>query len=216
MENCYPQILGLHYNIYLHNTLEKTAMSRDKRRVSEIDSYQPRHEAAFWWRQKGPVTSQLTDPIKWPNYLLELIVMYVHTNTHNHWLKDVVDRQMYNCVWYLYIYLFAFSLNGWHALFCITNSRHDVIITPHAVKRHFLIRMATVMFLCFDFKIHLYLCIYLSQHFTTRCLDYTKSIFSPNVCSDTYIKSFIPLYQIFHNMHVNTISSTIWRMLMMR
>ena len=46
---------------------------RDKRRVSEIDLSQPRHETAFWWRHNGPVTSQLTDPIKWRNYPLQLI-----------------------------------------------------------------------------------------------------------------------------------------------
>ena len=46
---------------------------RDKRRVSEIDLSQPRHETAFWWRHNGPATSQLTDPIKWRNYPLQLI-----------------------------------------------------------------------------------------------------------------------------------------------
>ena len=56
---------------------------RDKRRVSEIDLSQPRHETAFWWRHNGPVTSQLTDRIKWPNYPVELIGIYVHINTHN-------------------------------------------------------------------------------------------------------------------------------------
>ena len=56
---------------------------RDKRRVSEIDLSQPRHETAFCWRHNGPVMSQLTDPIKWPNYPLELIGIYVHINTHN-------------------------------------------------------------------------------------------------------------------------------------
>ena len=45
---------------------------RDKRRVSEIDLSQPRHETAFWCRHNGPVTSQLTDTIKWPNHPLEL------------------------------------------------------------------------------------------------------------------------------------------------
>ena len=40
---------------------------RDKRWVSEIDLSQPRHETAFWWRHNGPVMSQITDPIKWPN-----------------------------------------------------------------------------------------------------------------------------------------------------
>ena len=54
---------------------------RDKRRVSEIDLSQPRHETAFWWRHNGPVTSQLTDPIKWRNYLLQLngLSAYRHT-----------------------------------------------------------------------------------------------------------------------------------------
>ena len=56
---------------------------RDKRRVSEIDLSQPRHETAFWWRHNGPVTSQLTNRIKWPNYPVELIGIYVHINTHN-------------------------------------------------------------------------------------------------------------------------------------
>ena len=56
---------------------------RDKRRVSQIDLSQPRHETAFWWCHNGPVTSQLTDPIKWPNYPQQLIGIYVHINTHN-------------------------------------------------------------------------------------------------------------------------------------
>ena len=51
---------------------------------------------------------------------------------------------MYKCVGYLCIYLYGLSLNGWHALFCITNNRHDVIITTHAIKRHFLIWMTTM------------------------------------------------------------------------
>ena len=90
---------------------------RDKRRVSEIDLFQPRHETNFWWRHNGPVTSQLTDPFKWPNYLSELMgFMYIsmHT-TKNTWHKDVIDRQMYNCVWYFCTYLYGLSLNGWHA-----------------------------------------------------------------------------------------------------
>ena len=55
---------------------------RNKRRVFEIDLSQPRHETAFWWRNNGPVTSQLTDPIKWPNYPLQLIGIFVHTITY--------------------------------------------------------------------------------------------------------------------------------------
>ena len=54
---------------------------QNKSWVSEIDLSQPRHETAFWWRHKGPVMSQLTDPTKWPNYPLELIRIYVHKHT---------------------------------------------------------------------------------------------------------------------------------------
>ena len=80
---------------------------RDKCRVSEIDLYQPRHETAFWWRHNRPVTSQLTDLIKWPNYPLELIGIYVHINTHN---KESLTRRcrrstsVQMCLIFLYIY----------------------------------------------------------------------------------------------------------------
>ena len=64
--------------------------------------------------------------------------------TKNPWHIDVIDPQMYNYVWYFCVYLHDLSLNGWHAVFCITNNRHDVTITTHAIKRHFLIWMTTV------------------------------------------------------------------------
>ena len=51
---------------------------------------------------------------------------------------------MYKCVWYFWIYLYGLSLNGWHALFHITNNHHDVTITTHAIKRHFPIWMMTM------------------------------------------------------------------------
>ena len=38
---------------------------RDKCRVSEIDISQPNHGTDFLWRHNGPVTSELTYPIKW-------------------------------------------------------------------------------------------------------------------------------------------------------
>ena len=66
-----------------------------------------------------------------------------HT-TKKTWHIDVVDRQMYNCVWYFCIYLYDLSLNRWHAVFCIINNRHDVTITMHAIKRQLLIWMTTV------------------------------------------------------------------------
>ena len=66
-----------------------------------------------------------------------------HT-TKKTWQIDVGDRQIYSCVWYFCIYLYGLSLNGWHAVCCITNNRHDVTITTHAIKHHFLIWMTTV------------------------------------------------------------------------
>ena len=36
------------------------------------------------------------------------------------------------------------SLNGWNVSSCIRNYRHDVTITTHAIKRHFLLWMTTV------------------------------------------------------------------------
>ena len=79
---------------------------RDKCRVSEIDLSQPRHETAFRWRHNGSVTSQLTDPIKWPNYPLELIGIYVHINTHNKEFLQQRCRRSKNvrlCLVYSYI-----------------------------------------------------------------------------------------------------------------
>ena len=67
-----------------------------------------------------------------------------HT-TKNTWHIDVVDRQVYNCVWYLCIYLYVLSLNGWHVVFCLTDNRHDVTITTHAIKCHFRIWMTMVI-----------------------------------------------------------------------
>ena len=66
-----------------------------------------------------------------------------HT-TKKTWHINVVDWQMYNCVWYFCIYLYGLSLNGWHAAFCITNIGHNVTIMTHAIKRHFLTWMTTV------------------------------------------------------------------------
>ena len=63
--------------------LSRTPGVRDWRRVSEIDLSQLRHETAFWWRHNGPVTSQLTDPIMWPSYPLQLIGTSVYINTRN-------------------------------------------------------------------------------------------------------------------------------------
>ena len=119
----------------------------DKRRVSEIDLSQPRHETAFWWRHNGPVTSQLTDRIKWPNHPLELIGIYVHVNTHNKESQTQRCRRSTNVqlhVWYFCTYLYGLSLNVWYTLLCIGNNLHGFTITTHAIKRHFLIGMTTV------------------------------------------------------------------------
>ena len=81
---------------------------RHKRRVSEIDLSQTRHETAFWWRHNGPVTSQLTDRIGWPNYPSELIGIYVHINTHNKESLTQRCRRSTNvqmCLIFLYMYM---------------------------------------------------------------------------------------------------------------
>ena len=127
------------------NYLSRTLV-REKRPVPEIELSQPMHETAFWWRHNAPVASQLTDPIKWPKYPLKLIGIYVHINTHNKQSLTQRCRRSTNlqlCLIFC-IYLYGLSLNGWHAWFCITNNRHDLTITTHAIMRHFLIRMSTV------------------------------------------------------------------------
>ena len=78
----------------------------DKRRVSEVDLSQPRLETTFWWRHNGPVTSQLTDPFKWPNQPWELIEIFEHMNTHNKESLTQRCRRSANvkvCLKFLYI-----------------------------------------------------------------------------------------------------------------
>ena len=114
---------------------------RDKRRVSEINLTQPRHETAFWWRHNGPVTSQLTDQIKWPNYPVNQdLCAHKHTQQR---IPDTKMSQIDKCtnVLDIFVYIYGLSLNGWHDLFCITNNHHNVTIARHAIKRHFLIWM---------------------------------------------------------------------------
>ena len=88
---------------------------RDKRRVSEIDSSQPRHETAFWWRRNGPVTSQLTVPIKWPNHPLKLIGIYVHKYTQQR-IPDTKLSQIHICTTvfdiFVYIYMVWVLMDG--------------------------------------------------------------------------------------------------------
>ena len=158
---------------------------RDKRRVSEIDLSQPRHETAFWWRHNRPVTSQLTDLITLPNYPLELIGIYVHWNTQNKESLTQRCRRSANVQLCLIFctYPYGLSLNVWHASLCIANYRHGVTITTHAIKRHFLIWMTTVRqpmktptFPCFNLKIHLYLCLLVNETKNPQHLDCGRSI----------------------------------------
>ena len=91
-------------NLYPHCLVHPGV--QDKRRVSEIDLSQPRHKTAFWWRHNGPVTSQLTDPIKWRNYPLQLNGIFVHINTHKneyltHRCRRSTNEQL--CLIFLYI-----------------------------------------------------------------------------------------------------------------
>ena len=152
---------------------------QDKRRVSEIDLTQPRHETAFWWRHNGPVTSQSTDPIKWPNYPSELIGIYMHINTHDKESLTQKCRRSTNlqlCLIFC-IYLYGLSLNGRHVFFCITNNRHDVTITTHAnMDDDGETAYETPMFLCFNLKIHLYLCLLVNETKNPQHLDCGRPI----------------------------------------
>ena len=69
----------------------------------------------------------------------------MHINTHNKESLTQRCRRSTNvqlCL--IFLYLCGLSLNGWHASFCITNNRHNVTITTHAIMRHFLIWMTMV------------------------------------------------------------------------
>ena len=107
--------------------------------------------------------------------------IYTHT-TKNPWHKDVIDRQMYDCVGHFCTYPYGLSLNGWRALLCIENNRHGVTITTHATKRHFLIWMTTVRQptkrrrSCVYLKIHFYLCLLVNETKNPQHLDCGRSI----------------------------------------
>ena len=92
------------------------------------------------------MTSQLVDRINWPKYPLGFVGIYVHIDKHN---KESLTQRCHRstnaqmCLMFC-IHLYGLSLNGWHALFNITNNHHDVTVTTHAIKRHFLIWMTTM------------------------------------------------------------------------
>ena len=73
--------------------------------------------------------------------------MYVHINTYNkeyltHRCRRSTNVQL--CLIFC-IYLHGASLNGWHAVFCITNNRHDVTITiTHGGVKRFQTRRSLV------------------------------------------------------------------------
>ena len=86
---------------------------------------------------------------------------------------------MYNCVWYLCMNLYGLSLTGWHAWFCITNNRHDVTITTYASLPYMDddgdTTYETPMFLYFNVKIHLYLCLLVNETKNLQHLDCGRS-----------------------------------------
>ena len=55
----------------------------DKYQVYEIDWSHTRHKTTFLWWHKGPVTSQLTNLIKWTLYPSDSIKIYVQVGTYN-------------------------------------------------------------------------------------------------------------------------------------
>ena len=48
--------------------------------------------------------------------------LWIH-RTRNPWHQDVIDRHMYNCVWYIfYTDRTTVLVDAWHTLFCTTNN----------------------------------------------------------------------------------------------
>ena len=128
----------------------------------------------------------------------------MHINTHNN------EYLTHRCRWstnvqlclLFYILLYGLSLNGWHAVLCITNNRHDVTITTHAIKRQFLIWMTTskqpTKRRCSCVKIHLYLCLLVNEkriHDTLIAVDRYLRLMGDKTIPDSAepsLESFYP------------------------
>ena len=143
--------------------------------------------------------------------------VYIHT-TKNHWHKDVVGWQTYNCVWYFCIYLYVLSFNGWHALFCMTNNRHDVTMTKYAIKCDFLIWMTTVRqptkrrCSCVLILKYAFVCVYLWTrqriHYTLIVVDRYLRFMGAKTIPDSAeprLESFI-----FHSSQVSIYHIKVW------
>ena len=79
---------------------------RERRRVLS----QPRHETDFSWNHNGPVTLQLTDPIIWPNYPVELVGICVHINTLN---KESPTNRCHNSTNVQLYLIFVYIYMAW-------------------------------------------------------------------------------------------------------
>ena len=106
LKHLLPTWLSAHNVPVLNGDVSYTQACETSARCLEIDLSQPRHETAFWWHHNGPVTSQLTDPIKLHNQPLELIEIFEHINTHNKESLTQRCRRSANvqlCLIFLYI-----------------------------------------------------------------------------------------------------------------
>ena len=124
------------------NLLENPGI--DRRRVSEIDWSQLRQETAFWWRNKGPMTSQITGLIKWPIYPWHLIEIHEHIDTCD--TESMTPRcsrstHVQLCLIYSYIDDTGVLMDALHYFAQIVRC---VAIKTRATTRHFLIWMRMV------------------------------------------------------------------------
>ena len=97
--------------------------------MSEIDWAQTLNETAFWWRHKGPVTSQFTDLIRWPIYIL-IAFLFLAFNLYSwaHMWQIIHHTKMSpidtcTIVFDIVLCWWDCSLGGWHTLFCTINNR---------------------------------------------------------------------------------------------
>ena len=147
--------------------------------------------------------------------------MCIQTHTIKYpWHKDVVDRQKYKCVWYFCIYLFGMSLTGWHALLRITNNRHDVTITTHAIKRHFLTWMTTMRqpmkrrCSCVLTLKYTFICVYWWTrhriHNTLIVVDRYLRLMGDKTIPDSFYPPFVAGFDLPHQGVVDSYNPTQW------
>ena len=124
----------------------------DQCRVSEIDWSHYSEEATFSWRHKAPVTSQLTDLIKWQYSSIRCNRDLCACRTTRQRIHDVVVWHLFSCVWC--IHMIGDLVGGMH-MFCTANIHSSCVSLPYLNEDCKTI-CGTQLSWCFPFKISFY------------------------------------------------------------